>query len=145
MHTTTQQTIRHQVSRADQMMVESIEHNRFQLAEFDHAIHVRLAYCYLVEVGLIPSQQKMEQTLRQFLKFNGVDSNKFHVTLTIAWLKAVWHFMQQSPVMSSSAEFLQAHPVLLNKDILLSHYSHQLLFSDRARKHFVEPDLNPLP
>ncbi len=145
MNVTAQQVVPHQVSTTDRIMVAAIENNRLQLAAFNHATHVKLAYCYLVELGLIQSQQQMTKTLQQFLAFNGVDKNKFHVTLTSAWLKAVWHFMQQSPVMGSSAEFLTNHPVLLNKDILLSHYSHERLFSDRARKQFIEPDLNPLP
>lgn len=145
MNSTVEQTVPHQISPADRMLVAAIENKHLQLAEFNHATHVKLAYCYLVELGLSQSQQQVAKTLQQFLKLNGVDSNKFHVTLTCAWLKAVWHFMQQSPAMSSASAFLEAHPVLLNKNILLSHYSHDLLFSDQARKRFIEPDLNPLP
>ena len=141
----TLELIAHQINATDQMMVASIEDYRFNLVEFNHAVHIKLAYCYLVKNGPKTSILNMQNTLKGFLHANGVDRNKFHVTLTHAWLKAVWHFMQNCPAMKSSDEFIQNNPALLNKDLLLSHYSHELLFSDKARKKYVDPDLNRLP
>ena len=43
------------------------------------------------------------------------------------------------------AAFLEAHPELLRRDLLSAHYSEGLLFSERARDSFLEPDLAPLP
>lgn len=141
----TRTVVIHQISAVDQMMVKSLENYHFQLAEFNHAVHLKLAYCYLVQTGIRQSLVSMENTLKGFLHANGVDKNKFHVTLTGAWLKAVWYFMQNSPEINSADEFIKLHPALLNKDLLLSHYSHELLYSDQARKKFVQPDLNPFP
>jgi hypothetical protein len=41
--------------------------------------------------------------------------------------------------------FLAAHPRLLDRDLLLAHYSRERLFSGAARARFVEPDLLALP
>ena len=123
----------------------AIEQHQLQLAEFNHQAHLSMAYVYLTRGGFDQAFNNMSETLQKFLKANGVDSGKFHLTLTWAWLKAVWHFMRQSDPMASAREFLEANPVLLNKDILLSHYSHERLFSDRARRRLVYPDLNPFP
>lgn len=135
----------HSLSQQDDMLVASIENHRLQVAEFNHEVHVKLAYCYLAKLGFKSALKKMPDTLQKFLNFNGVDRNKFHLTLTQAWLTAVWHFMQQSGGINSADEFVKTNPVLLNKDLLASHYSHELLFSDLARKKFVNPDLNPFP
>ncbi len=135
----------HQISATDRMMVESIENYQFQLVQFSHAIHVKLAYCYLALHGPQIGLKKMQETLIKFLDFNGVDRNKFHVTLTHAWLNAVWYFMQKSPVIQCAKDFVEANPALLNKDLLAHHYIHELLFSKRARIKFVQPDLNPFP
>jgi hypothetical protein len=47
----------------------------------------------------------------------------------------------------SFADFREANPDLLDRTLssLLVHYSREVLFSDEARRAFVEPDLVPLP
>ncbi len=141
----TAQNIEHHYSSIDQFMVDAIENHTLQLAEFSHATHIKLAYCYLTKFGLEASKELMEKTLKNFLSHNSIDPNKYHKTLTQAWLIAVWHFMQKTDEMHAADEFLEYNPVLLNKDILLSHYSYERLYSEQARKQFIEPDLNELP
>ena len=133
------------MTRNDELFVSAIENNHLQLAEFNHLAHVKLAYCYLAKADLENSIKKMTQTLKSYLLANGVDGNKFHVTLTHAWIRAVWYFMRKGEVTQSADEFVQTYPALLNKDILLSHYSHTLLFSEQARGKFVYPDISPIP
>jgi hypothetical protein len=40
---------------------------------------------------------------------------------------------------------MEANPMLMNPRIMLTHYSSELIGSDRARTHFVEPDMDPIP
>lgn len=141
----TETAIQHQINQADDLMVSAIENHIMQLPEFSHQVHVKLAYCYLASDGFKKGGIRMQNTLKNFLKNLGVSPDKFHMTITHAWLIAIWHFMQNTPVVNSADEFLAHNPVLLNKDILLAHYSHDRLFSDRARKKFIEPDLTPFP
>jgi len=135
----------HELSAVDEITLQSIENKHLQLAEFNHAMHLRLAYCYLVKQGPKKAGKLMKETLINFLSFHGVDPSKYHETITQGWLKAVWHFMQQSHPLASSEAFLKENPVLLNKEILLSHYSEDRLFSEQARVQYLEPDLNPFP
>jgi len=135
----------HRISPIDKLLMASIENGTMQLAEFNHSTHLKLVYCYLAELGLAKSFKKMSQTLKFFLSAKGVDGNKFHKTLTHAWIQTVWHHMQHNDNTNSADEFLNNNQFLLNKDLMLSHYSHELLFSDKARKQFIPPDLNPLP
>ena len=132
----------HQTTPIDVMLVESIESHRFQMAEFSHAVHLKLAYFYLATLTKKQAFLSMERTLRVFLEANGVDKNKFHLTLTHAWLELVWQCMQSCHPMPSADAFVQQNPGLLNKDLLSFYYSQDLLFSQKARKRFVQPDLN---
>jgi len=135
--------VNHQINAVDQMMVNSIENHLFQIEAFSHSIHLKLGYCYVVQNGVKQATVIMKNTLTSFLHANGVARNKFHVTITVAWLKVIGLCLQNGPVMSSAEAFLHHNPCLLSKDLLLSYYSPDLLFSDKARKRFVDPDLNP--
>ena len=101
----------HVFSHRDQMLIDAIENHVLQLTDFNHETHVKLAYCYLSQLGLKNSVKKMSGSLRGFLKAKGVASNKFHATITEAWLKAVWHFMQQTKTMHSADEFIYLHEI----------------------------------
>ncbi len=43
------------------------------------------------------------------------------------------------------SEFPGAVPEIPVSDIMLTHYSAEVLFSDEARAKFVEPNLDPIP
>ncbi len=34
---------------------------------------------------------------------------------------------------------------MLDSEIMMTHYSAELIFSDEAREQFVQPDLSPIP
>jgi hypothetical protein len=44
-----------------------------------------------------------------------------------------------------NAEFVESHPELLDKQLLLRFYSPAVLSSPAARACWVAPDLNPIP
>jgi hypothetical protein len=87
----------------------------------------------------------MRAALHTFLDHHGVPATKYHETLTRAWVLAVRHFMSRNQATGSADAFIAANPVLLDSKIMLTHYSAELLFSDEARAHFVEPDLSAIP
>ncbi|MEM7735923.1 MAG: hypothetical protein AAF267_09050, partial [Deinococcota bacterium] len=80
-----------------------------------------------------------------FLAHHGIDSSKYHETLTRAWLLAVCHFMMNSEQADSADAFIKVNAKLLESDIMLTHYSQDVLFSDNARARFVMPNLEPIP
>lgn len=114
-------------------------------ASFDHRAHVRLAWIYLSQHDPDAAHLRMRKTLLAFLSRNGVDAGKYHDTLTRGWILAVRHFMDRTGESTSADGFLEANPRLLDRDILLAHYSAERLFSEEARAGFLEPDLQPIP
>ncbi len=113
--------------------------------DFDHQAHLRLAYVYLAAYGPQIGTPAFKESLLAYLAHHGIDRGKYHETLTRAWLLAVWHFMQRAGTTAGAQDFLDKSRVLLDSRVMLTHYSKDLLFSDSARRQFVEPDLEPIP
>jgi hypothetical protein len=136
----------HIVSKADLEFRHRVESCKFPVSEFDHRAHIRLAYVYLAENSVETSVQLMREALFKLLKHAGVDpSQKYHETLTEAWVLAVRHFMNNMDSSESADEFIAQNSVMLDSKIMLTHYSAEVLFSERARQSFVEPNLDPIP
>lgn len=45
----------------------------------------------------------------------------------------------------SANTFIDNNPKMLDKSIMMTHYSAELLFSDKAREQFVTSDRDPIP
>jgi len=136
----------HMTSIEDRAFRKQVEACEFPVPEFDHRAHVRLAYSYLVEHSADESVRRMRNSLIALLKHAGVEpAEKYHETMTEAWIRAVHYFMTRTDAAASADEFIDKNTVLLDAKILLTHYSAAVLFSDRARKTFVAPDLDPIP
>ncbi|MBN7796324.1 hypothetical protein [Parahaliea mediterranea] len=136
----------HIASREDKHFQRAVESCEFPVSDFDHRAHLRLAYIYLVDQDIEGAVQRMRETLLRLLQHVGVDpSDKFHETLTKAWVLAVYHFMNLTETSESADEFIDANPVMLDSKIMLTHYSAEVLFSDEARRAFVEPNLEKIP
>ena len=136
----------HHLTSADIEFKMQVEACTFPIPNFDHRAHLRLAYVYLVENNTDEAIQKMRNALLVLLKSAGIDpSAKFHETLTKAWVLAVQHFMSHTEESKSADIFIDKNPEMLDSKIMMSHYSAEVLFSDKARSEFVEPNLDPIP
>jgi hypothetical protein len=58
---------------------------------------------------------------------------------------AIAHFMDESAPCDSAAAFMAGSPRLLDREIMLKHYSAEVLFSPAARTTFITPDVRPIP
>ncbi len=112
------------------------------LDEFSHRDHLRVAFAYARRGGLEAAVDGARR-IRGFAEAHGAP-RKYHETMTVGWARLVGSRAVAGEPLAFSA-FLDAHPELLRRDLLSVHYSHELLFSDRARAAFVEPDVAPLP
>ncbi len=135
----------HLLSPDDQAFRAQVEAFTFPPAEFNHRVHLRLAYVYLTEHTTELAYEFMRDSLRGFLTHHGVDLSKYHETMTRAWILAVRHFMEATSSAQSADDFIEQHPEMLNSKIMMTHYSAEVLFSDEARATFVEPNLDPIP
>jgi len=109
------------------------------LPAFPHADHVRLTILYLSRHGRDETEKKLFEGLRRFATAKGVPE-KFHVTMTIAWLDLVDDARRQYPELGDPAALVAACPELLDRDALLRFYTRERLMSDQARQQWVAPD-----
>ncbi|MGB1311265.1 MAG: hypothetical protein ACPG47_08635 [Leucothrix sp.] len=135
------------ISEEDRHFKSQVESCQFPVSDFDHRAHLRLAYIYLAQNSdTKKSVDLVRETLTNLLEHAGINpAAKFHETLTEAWVLAVHHFMAKTERSTSADNFIEQHPVMLDSKIMLTHYSAELLFSDTARKAFVEPNIDPIP
>jgi hypothetical protein len=112
------------------------------LEEFPHRDHLRVAFAYARRGGLEAAVDGARR-IRGFAEALGAPG-KYHETMTVGWARLVGSRAVAGQPLPFPA-FLAAHPELLRRDLLSAHYSRELLFSERARAAFVEPDLTPLP
>jgi len=113
-----------------------------RLQEFTHRDHLRMAFAYARRDG-VAGALKGARRIRILAEAHG-DSGKYHETLTVGWARVVGHYALVCDALPFD-DFLAANPQLLERDLLSSHYSRELLFSAEARAGFVEPDRAPLP
>jgi len=136
----------HITSLNDQDFKERLEACIFPVSDFDHRSHLRLAYVYLTENSIEVSNKLVRSALNRLLQHNNIEPTaKYHETLTKAWLLVVNHYMKGTKDLCSADEFIDKNPELLNSQIMMTHYTHEILFSDRARKKFIKPDLKEIP
>lgn len=113
--------------------------------DFRHRDHLRLAYVCLSDELYDAALLTFRRLLREFLQRHRVDPNKYHETLTCAWLQAVALHMARTPGTVSFADFIARHPALLDSNLIFTHYSRERLISANARESFIAPDLQSIP
>lgn len=133
------------LSQDDLSFKNQVEQCTFPIQEFSHRNHVRLAYIYLVNNDASHAAQLMRSTLVNLLNYYKVDPTKYSETLTQSWILLVMHFMAKTNQALSSENFIEQNTQLLDSAIMYTHYSKAVLFSERARLAFVEPDLEIIP
>lgn len=122
-------------------IVEGFESCTTGKADFKHADHLTVAVCYLQTLSVREATDRLRESLLRFVDHHGVDRQKYNETITIFWLELAAAELKK---LSGKTLVEQCNAVLesLNHSSLaLQYYSSDLLFSERARESFVEPDL----
>jgi hypothetical protein len=120
--------------------------SRFEAADLDsftHRDHLRVAFVYARRGGVEHAVDHARRGLRHLTAAHG-EPERYHETLTTAWARVIAHHALIDAATGFDA-FLAAHPRLVDRELLLAHYSRERLFSPTARARFVEPDLLALP
>jgi hypothetical protein len=113
------------------------------LTEFHHADHVRLTILYLARHGRDDALRRLTAGIRRLAAADG-HPEKFHVTMTRAWLEVIEAARAKHPEARDPASLLAACPELLDRHVLRQCYSRERLESDRARTEWMPPDLGAL-
>jgi hypothetical protein len=113
-------------------------------SEFRHREHVRLTWIYLAEYGEEEALRRLADGLGRLAATNGA-ADRFHYTITRAWVRLVEAARQVRPTADSFDALIAACPDLLDRRTLGRFYSDACLQSAVARAKWVPPDLAPLP
>ena len=133
------------ISDLDKSFLSAFENSTLDVTAFHHREHLRIAYIELVLNDVDVAYRRIRAGLLRLLQRNGLDAAKYHDTLTFAWVQAVKHLMWLTESAKSSEEFLSKNQLLLDKNVMFTHYSRALIDAEQARKKFVPPDLVPIP
>lgn len=125
---------------ADVELLESIIRTR---GGFGHREHLELAWTYLRLYPIEEAEGVMIAAIRRVARRHGAE-DKYHETITRAWLRCVAVHMQRWGA-ESFATFIERNPDLLDGRLLEHFYSRELIFGEPARAVWVDPDLRPLP
>ena len=128
----------------DQEFVRAFESCELANEDFHHRDHIRLAWIYLRRYGEVEARRRIAATIRRFAAYHG-NSDKYHETITAAWLRLVANAVSRAPGRTSFEELTKAAPELLDKRTLEKFYSSAVLTSGAARADWVLPDLQQLP
>ena len=110
---------------------------------FNHEAHIRLAWIHIDKYGIEQALINVDSQLYSYVCSLGAE-DKYNKTVTIAAVKAVYHFMQKSNS-NNFKDFILEHPRLKTnfKELLDKHYSIDIFNSDIAKSSFLEPNLLP--
>ena len=112
-------------------------------ALFTHEAHLRLAWIHVTQYGVEEAIENVTEQIKRYTqKLNATD--KYNHTLTVAAVKAVYHFVLKSKS-DNFQDFLQEFPRLKFKfkDLMACHYGFDIYTSPKAKQAFLEPDLLP--
>ena len=104
---------------------------------FHHRDHIRMAWLYVREFGLLEALPRFSTALKRYATSRG-KPDRYHETITIAYMLLI----QQRMRASGWEEFAAANDDLFrwNPSVLLSYYRAETLASNDARARFVLPD-----
>lgn len=110
---------------------------------FNHEAHLRLAWIHITTYGIEQALMNIQMQLQRFVASVGA-SDKYNKTLTIAAVKAVYHFTLKSKVTTFS-DFISEFPRLAYnfKELMEAHYSINIFTAQNAKQEYIVPDLLP--
>ncbi len=126
-------------------IVRDFERGTIARENWRHAEHLTVACYYAFHHSFDEATAKMRAGIFNLLKAFEVDLTKempYHETLTVFWMRTVFDATANrngSSLLETTNRVLEIGG---DKDLPLKFYSRELLFSDEARKNFIEGDIS---
>ena len=125
----------------DEAFARAFEAGAVRPEDFDHVAHLRVAWVYLREAGSADAAlPRIRAAIQRFAAAAGA-AQKYHETITVVWMRLLESSGAQAPGPCELTELLRRRPELADKNLPLTYYSRDRLFSDYAREAYVPPDL----
>jgi hypothetical protein len=112
--------------------------------QFRHRQHINLAFYAVRRYGMPDAVGAVCGWIRQIAEY-GRAPQKYHYTVSRAWVELVAHHVAADPGCAEFATFAERNPALLDKRLLARHYRSSTLAATAARQQWVEPDLRAFP
>jgi hypothetical protein len=112
--------------------------------EFRHRQHINLAFYAVQRHGMPEAVDMICGWIQQIAAYERAPQ-KYHHTVSRAWVELVAHHAAADPDCADFDVFAERNPALLDKRLLGKHYRSSTLAAGPARRDWVEPDLLPFP
>ena len=110
---------------------------------FSHEAHLRLAWIHVTKYGIDKAIENIRIQLQNFVAVIGA-ADKYNETVTIAAIRAVYHFMRKSKTHNFEDFIVENHRLKFQfKELLSFHYRTNIFLSERAKKEYLEPEILP--
>jgi hypothetical protein len=131
------------VELTDEQFEQQFQEATLDAHLFTHEAHVRLAWIHVKKYGIEQAIQNVTTQLRAYVETLGA-TDKYNETLTVAAVKAVYHFYLRTEHVSFQDFILKNKRLKENfRELMNAHYSTDIFRSEAAQKHFLAPELLP--
>lgn len=128
-------------------LIERWNHQKLPKSEWTHEAHIAVATWYNWHHDPQTALELVRPLIIAHNEYVGTpnsDNEGYHETITKFWIICCSNFMNENPCSSP----IEAHLKIMNSSVVssnypLQYYSKGLLFSVKARHHWVESDLKP--
>ena len=111
---------------------------------WNHRAHLAVATWYLFHLPREAATERIREGIQRFNASLG-NTKGYHETITLAWIALVARLLREAPPERSVVELANEVAARFGvPDYLLRHFIKERLFSDFARREWVDPDLSPL-
>jgi len=129
--------------------LESFERGSWPKSAWNHAAHVAVAACYLIEDPEGDPADRMRRGIVHYNQCVGTvnsDHRGYHETITLFWLSVVKSRLRGLPDGLPRVEAVRVLVTELapQRDLFREYYSFDVVRSVEARKSWIAPDLKPL-
>jgi hypothetical protein len=123
-------------------MVEQFERCVWPYERWTHRCHLAVAFSYLDRLPYAEAVERVRHRIDRYNRTCG-DPNGYHETITLLFMRRVASYRKGSDrvELASAVEELVR---ICSMDWPLSYYSKDRLWSDEAKREWVEPDLREL-
>ena len=123
-------------------MVKQFVDCELSIENWSHFNRLRLVYFSLKNFGYEKTTNQSEWLCVSWNKYKNTigHSHLWNYTLTKLWIDQIFSLMLKNPKMDF-AQLYSEYDYLSDGNLHKKYYTNEVLFSDKARKEWVEPDL----
>lgn len=134
-------------SLEDASLLRAFENQSLPFENWTHQAHVRVAFLYLSGFGLEDAIERMRLGIKAYNAVHGVQDGPhtgYHETTTQAFMRLIHHTLQGSGIFKDSFHFCKQNVNLMDRRVLMCHYTRDQIMKPDAKHLFIEPDIASL-